>query len=120
MSNILEKHLFAGHLQRMRMGASQATALDEISRWIEENTFIGGKPYSYKNHEYQRRILDSTAREVVIRKCSQVGISELAMRKALGMCGMIKDFTVIYTFPTAGFAANVTKTRIFTRGVQWC
>lgn len=99
-------------MQRMRVGASQATALDEISRWIEENTYIGGKPYSYRNHEYQRRILDSTSREVVIRKCSQVGISEMSVRKALAMCGMIKDFTTIYTLPTASFAAILAKTRV--------
>ena len=112
MSSVLEKSLFTGHMQRMRVGASQATALDEISRWIEENTYIGGKPYSYKNHEYQRRILDSTSREVVIRKCSQVGISEMSVRKALAMCGMIKDFTTIYTLPTASFAAILAKTRV--------
>ena len=87
--------IFTTHLQRLKAGASQATAVSETSRWIADNTFIRGKPYSYVNHEYQQRILDSTAQEVVVRKCSQVGISELAIRKALAMVGMVKNFTCI-------------------------
>lgn len=103
---------FRNHLQRLKAGVSQATAIEEISRWIAENTYIGGKPYSYVDHEYQQRILDSRARETIIRKCSQVGISELSVRKSLALCGMIKNFTVIYTLPTATFAATLAKTRV--------
>ena len=110
--SVLDKGLFATHLQRLQIGASQATALDEISRWISDNTYIGGKPYSYLNHEYQKRILDSTAREIVIRKCSQVGISEMSIRRSLAMCGMIRNFVTIYTLPTATFAATIAKTRV--------
>ena len=108
----LNIELFKNHMQRLKAGASQATAISEISRWIAENTFINGKPYSYKNHEYQVKILDSKAREIIVRKCSQVGISELAVRKALALCGMIKNFTAIYTLPTATFAAVLAKTRV--------
>ena len=104
--------IFTTHLQRLKAGASQATAVSETSRWIADNTFIRGKPYSYVNHEYQQRILDSTAQEVVVRKCSQVGISELAIRKALAMVGMVKNFTCIYTLPTATLASVISKTRV--------
>ena len=106
------KEMFKNHLQRLKAGASQATAISEISRWISDNTFIGGKPYSYVNHEYQKKVLDSEARETNTRKCSQIGLSEISVRKALAMCGMIKNFTVIYTLPTAGFAATISKTRV--------
>lgn len=112
MSLQFDEALFANHMQRLRAGASQAHAISEISRWIAENTFINGRPYAYKDHEYQQRILDSTAREQNIRKCSQVGISELAIRKALALCGMIKNFTTIYTLPTASFAGTLSKTRV--------
>ncbi len=108
----VQKSVFRNHFLRLKAGASQATALSEVSRWITDNTFLAGRHYSYRHHEYQPRILDSTAREVVVRKCSQVGISELAVRKALALCGMIKDFTVIYTLPTATFASVLAKTRV--------
>lgn len=104
--------LFKNHMQRLRAGISQASAITETSRWISENTYIKGRPYSYEGHEYQQRILDSHAQEWVVRKCSQIGISELAVRKALALCGMIKNFTVIYTLPTATFAATMAKTRV--------
>jgi hypothetical protein len=110
--NDMSKEMFKNHLQAMRAGASQATAISELSLWISDNTFIHGKPYSYKNHEYQERILNSTAREINTRKCSQVGLSEMSVRKALALCGMIKNFTVIYTLPTATFASTLSKTRI--------
>ncbi|MBK9580353.1 MAG: hypothetical protein IPO40_25085 [Fibrobacteres bacterium] len=105
----VQKSVFRNHFLRLKAGASQATALSEVSRWITDNTFLAGRHYSYRHHEYQPRILDSTAREVVVRKCSQVGISELAVRKALALCGMIKDFTVIYTLPTATFCLGAGK-----------
>ena len=109
---MLDNQTFGLHLQRLRAGASQATSVKELSRWIADNTFINGKAYSYEDHEYQERILNSEAREVVIRKCSQVGISELSVRKALAMCGMVKGFTTIYTLPTASLAAVISKTRV--------
>lgn len=109
---IFNQEAFRNHMQRLKAGASQATAIAEISRWISDNTFINGRNYSYVDHEYQCRILDSEAREIIVRKCSQVGISEVAVRKALALCGMIKNFTTIYTLPTATFAAVLSKTRV--------
>lgn len=82
MNGALDQELFYAQFQRLRAGASQATAIAELSRWISDNTFIQGKPYSYLHHEYQERILNSTAVEKVCRKCSQVGISELAISPA--------------------------------------
>ena len=111
-TNTTKNTLFNNHMQRLRAGADRAVALKETSKWIAQNTSINGRAYSYKNHEYQQRILDSEAIEINVRKCSQVGITELAVRRALALCGMIKNFTVIYTLPTATFAATLSKTRV--------
>lgn len=107
-----DQEMFKNQLQRLKAGTSQATAISEISRWISDNTYINGKPYSYVNHEYQQKILDCQAREINVRKCSQIGLSEVSVRKALALCGMIKNFTVIMTLPTASFAATLSKTRV--------
>ena len=103
---------FELHLDRLKQGAYAERAIDETSKWIEKNTTLGSRPFSYHNHEYQIRILDSKAQEVVIRKCSQVGLTELSVRKALALCAMMKNRTFIYTLPTAHFAATVMKTRV--------
>lgn len=107
-----EQQYFKNHLQTLKAGASAATSIAEMSRWITDNTFRAGSRFSYRNHEYQPRILDSKAREIIVRKCSQVGLSELAVRKSLGLVGMLKCFTVIYTLPTATFASVLAKTRV--------
>jgi hypothetical protein len=103
---------FKDHMTRLQAGANQARSLEEVSRWIETNTFIGGRKYSFKNHEYQPFILNAAEPEWVVRKCSQVGITEMSIRMALGLCGMIRGFTIAYTLPTAKFAATVMNTRV--------
>lgn len=85
-----------------------------LSEWITTNTKLGGIPYSYQDHEYQEVILNDTSKEVNVRKCSQVGVSEASARMALAMCNVINPMTVIYTLPTAHFAATFMKTRVDT------
>lgn len=83
-----------------------------MPEWISQNTSIAGKPYSFVDHEYQEKILRDESRELVVQKCSQVGISEVSARKALARCAMNKGYTVAYTLPTAGFAGTFMRTRI--------
>jgi len=104
--------LFQEHVNRVRAGTNQARSLHEVSRWISDNTYIKGKLYSYRNHEYQPFILDAAEPEWVIQKCSQVGITELSIRLSLALCAMIRGFTIAYTLPTAKFAGTVMKTRV--------
>lgn len=103
---------FELHLDRLKQGAYTERSLEDTSKWIEKNTTLGGRPFSFKGHEYQRRILDSKAQEIVVKKCSQVGLTELSVRKTLALCAMMRNRTFIYTLPTAHFAATVMKTRI--------
>lgn len=104
--------IFQHHLDRLKAGATTEKTLDRTSEWIAKNTYINGKPFSYVGHEYQRRILDSKAQEICVRKCSQVGLSELSIRRSLAVCAMFQGTTTIYTLPTAHFAATVMKTRV--------
>lgn len=83
-----------------------------IARWIEEKTTLAGQPYSYLDHEYQERILGDTSRDVVSRKCAQIGMSEASVRMALALVNVISPYTLAYTLPTANFAGTFTKTRV--------
>lgn len=103
---------FKHHLDRLKTALLSKYSIHTVPKWIEENTHLGGMPFSYKDHEYQLRILSDTSREVVIKKCSQIGISELSARLALATANILPSFTVIYTLPTATFGANFVKTRI--------
>lgn len=97
---------------RLRQAVSSKYSVDNVPRWIEQNTFIRGKPFSFKGHAYQLKILASKKPIQVIKKCSQLGISELMVRRALALCYMIPNFSLIQTLPTASFAAMFCRTRI--------
>ena len=86
--------------------------LSQVGSWIQKHTKLAGKPVSFVNREYQERILQSEAPTLVVKKCSQVGLSELIIRRNLALCDIIDGFKIIHTLPAAMFASKVTQTRI--------
>lgn len=105
----------SNYLKRIRVGVSQATDLSHLADWICQNTTDPRdveRNWSFDEHEYQIEILNDVAEDIVIRKCSQVGLSELSVRMCLAMCGMFKSITGIYVLPTSGFATKFAKQRV--------
>lgn len=100
------------HLARVEGATTKRLRMRDLPKWVEENTTINGRPYRFKDHEYQERIMGDESQEVVIRKCSQVGISEMSIRMALGLARLMPSYSTIYTFPTATFAQKYVKTRV--------
>lgn len=100
------------HIKRIRAATTHKLKMGDVPVWVEQNTTINGRPYSFKDHEYQTRIMGDESQEIVIRKCSQVGISEEEIRKALGLVAVMPRYSIIYTFPTATFASTYVKTRV--------
>lgn len=103
----------AHHLQRLRAATTQRLGRKDLPEWIERNTTINGRPFSFKKHEYQQQILLDESPEIVIRKSAQTGISEMSMRMSLAMLMIMPGaFRIGYTFPTATFAASYSKSRL--------
>ncbi|VTU32222.1 Bacteriophage tail assembly protein [Variovorax sp. PBS-H4] len=100
------------HLQRLKMATTGKLTRRDLAKWVETETFINGKPYSFKDHEFQERILSDESQITVTRKCSQVGMSETSLRLALGLVSIMQNFSLIYVFPTATFAKLYVKTRL--------
>lgn len=104
-------------LDRLTAAASQRRDLRGISQWIIANTRDprnSAKPWSFKDHEFQIGILDDEATRVIVRKCSQVGVSEMTVRLLLAMLAIFTSSTAIYTLPTTSFARKFSKSRIDT------
>lgn len=100
---------------KIRAGVCSATDLSQMPDWVIRNTRHprdDAKNWSFFEHEYQIHIMRSVAKKLVGRKCSQVGFSEFALRMALGLVNIQKNYTLIYVLPTAGFASDFTKGRI--------
>lgn len=106
-SQMLDKHL-----ERLEAGLFNTYNLANLDVWIERNTNLGGKPFSFKDHEFQREILQDPSKTSIIIKCAQIGLSEIAYRWAVAACCIMRDFTVIYTFPSASDAEKNNSTRI--------
>ena len=103
------------YLNRISTQASKVFDLTQIPSWLKQNTRNPLDPdesWSFKDHEYQTEILADMSDEVVARKCSQVGASELWVRLMLAMLGLSKSITIIYVLPTTGFARKFSKQRI--------
>ena len=49
------------HIQRIRSATTQKLGRRDLAKWIETNTYINGKNFSFAGHEYQKRILEEEA-----------------------------------------------------------
>lgn len=99
-------------LSRLRAGIKDIYSLSNLDEWIVLNTKIHGKPFSFKDREFQIPILRDKKRRRNVVKCAQVGLSELSYRWAVAACCVMPDFSIIYTFPSSTDAENNNKTRI--------
>jgi len=86
--------------------------------FIKKETYIDGHKYSFKNHEFQEYILrlveDNPGGTFVVKKCSQIGISEVCNRLILALMAIRPGTGVILSLPSKSFAQEVFKTRIST------
>lgn len=80
--------------------------------WITKNTSLNGAPFSFKDHEFQIAIAGDESKKVSVKKCSQVGLSELSVRISLAYLGISNGKSLIYILPTTRFATKFAKTRI--------
>lgn len=103
---------YSNHLLRLKQATYSKYSLDTIPEWIAENTYLNGRRFSFKNHEYQLAILRDPSPQKVIRKCSQVGLSEITARWALAMCNIVPGFTTLMTLMTAHYASQFMRTRV--------
>lgn len=103
---------FNQHLQRLKAGALQQRTLEGVPSWLEKNTRLNGKPFSFSGHRYQLGILQSKAQNLAIIKPSQIGASEMVARLILARAAIIQPYNVIYAMPSAKAAQDFFKTRV--------
>ena len=104
--------IIAAAIDRMKAEAYNVYGMENIADWLCKHTLINDKKFSFKDREFQLPILNDTCKDQVVVKCAQVGLSELSYRWAVATTNIFENFTVIYTFPTAGDAIKNNRTRI--------
>lgn len=99
-------------LRRIKDAVSNLYGVYNLAEWIEKNTYLDGRLFSFKDHEFQRVILEDRANTTIVVKCAQVGLSETLFRYAVAACATQDNFNAIVTYPTAGDSSKMAVTRI--------
>ena len=103
---------FADHLARLKAGIYATYNLAQIPDWITDKTFLAGRRYSFRGHEFQAKVLSDTSPEVNVQKCSQIGMTEAQCRWSLGFTKIFPNVSLIYTMPYSNDAEILCRTRI--------
>ena len=82
------------------------------SEWIVEHTTLKGRPYSFKDHEYQIQFVDDKHKVVVAKKCAQIGFTEVLLRWMLCFLVQHQGSQTIFTQPTDGDVSKFSKSRL--------
>lgn len=82
------------------------------SEWLSANTTLNGQPFGYEGYEFQRQIVDDMHPDMAVIKPSQVGLTEVQVRKFLAWLKRNRGTSGIFTFPNERMFKNNSKTRI--------
>ena len=88
-----------------------SSSLDPAN-WIQANTKLKGKPYSFAKHEYQIAFANDKHRIVAAEKCAQIGFTEILLRWILCFLVQHQGSQAIFTQPTATDVQKFAKSRV--------
>lgn len=103
---------FQDFFSRIADRVNSGAILGDLPTWIIRNTKLKGKPWSFKDHEFQIAIARDTAARKCVKKCSQVGLTELQLRLALAYLRVSNGRSLGYIMPYKQDAENIAKSRI--------
>lgn len=98
--------------ERLRMRLNKADGMSRLAEAVTKYYYVNGHPYSFKDHEWQKDVIDDPSLRIAIMKCSQVGASEALLAKVLTMMLVLKNIRTIYTMPTMEMAKEFSQDRI--------
>lgn len=82
---------------KLRFG--DVNASQSMADWICANTTHKKKPFTYERHPFQRAIADDMHRKVTVKKCSQIGLTEIQIRKFLAILTRSTAIAGIFSMP---------------------
>lgn len=80
--------------------------------WVVANTKLQGRPFSYVGYEFQRQIVDDMSEDVSVVKPSQVGMTEVQIRKYFAFLARNRGTSGIFSFPNEKMFKINSKTRM--------
>lgn len=98
--------------QRIKGRYSVDSLAMSMGDWICENTHLRGRPFSFKRYPFQKAIADDLHPSMDVIKPSQIGLSEIQIRKALAFVARNRGTTLIFTMPNEKMFERMSTTRI--------
>ena len=97
---------------RLRMRLDRESGMQQLDETVLKYGHANGSKFSFTDHEFQREIIKDTSSRISVRKCSQVGLSEVMVQKLLAMAASLRHVRIIFTLPTKDMATAFSKDRI--------
>lgn len=97
---------------RIRMRLNRQEGIKSLDQIVLSHGYVEGQPWSFKNHEFQIEIIRDIHQRIAVRKCSQVGLSELMVQKTLALLASIPNLRMMFSLPTKEMALTFSKDRI--------
>ena len=97
---------------RLRMRLDREAGMRQLDETVLKYGHANGQPWSFKDHEFQREIIRDTSSRISVRKCSQVGLSEIMVQKLLAMAASLRHVRIIFTLPTKEMATSFSRDRV--------
>lgn len=98
--------------ERFRMALSREEGMKELDQTILKYGYVEGEKFSFDDHEFQIDIVRDTSQRIDVRKCSQVGLTEMMVQKTLAILAVMKNIRVMFSQPTKEMATKFSKDRI--------
>jgi hypothetical protein len=100
------------HQSTVASARRQTVQSNHLMSWVTDHIKTPkGDVFDWDNHPYLLDIYEDPAKDMVLKKAAQIGISTFGMNKALWFTDT-ENVSVIYTLPTAGDVSNFSKARI--------
>lgn len=97
-----------------RMGGYIQELINPVSylEWVNKNTTLQGIPFNCDRYPFQEAIMNDMSREMHVIKPSQIGLTELQLRKALAFVTRNPYRNLIYTMPDKDMRKRVYQNRM--------
>lgn len=95
---------------KLRFGDSNSS--QSMGDWICANTTIKKRPFNFEHYQFQRAIADDMHPAMSVKKCSQIGLTEVQLRKYLAILARGNGLNGIFSLPNEKMFTKVYNGRL--------
>jgi len=104
--------MFEEMYQSVKLRFGTVDASQSMGDWICNNTTIRRRPMSFEGYDFQRAIADDMHPDMSVKKCSQIGLTEIQIRKFLAILTRSTALSGIFSLPNEKMFTKVYNGRI--------